>query len=94
MNISKEELTWLNILNSLYLLRLKYPDEKFINKEVSAIALNIGENISNSSLVNGFVELAELPYVDAIDLKAKYQDHYQQELQASLIRLSELSELE
>lgn len=90
MNISQEkELAWLNILNSLYLLRLKYPDDEYINKIVSSIAFEIGENIP--SPVEGFTELAELPYVEAIDLNSKYNHHYEQVLQASLQRLSEIS---
>lgn len=89
MNISQEkELAWLNILNSLYLLRLKYPEDEYLNKNISSIAFEIGENIA--SPVEGFTELAELPYVDVIDLDSKYSHHYQQVLQSSLKRLSEL----
>lgn len=86
---SEEERAWLDILESLYLLRLKYPNDEFINKEVSSIAFQIGENLE--SPIRGFTELAEMPYVDSIDPELeKPNDHYYEVVRESLKRLSEL----
>ena len=85
----EQEYHWLTVLELLYLLRVKYPNDEYLNKAVASIAFSLGDNLE--APIEGLIELAEMSYVDRIDLDFKKPtDHYYEVVRKSLKRLAEI----